>query len=229
MMPSGHHLREAQREPGGGQVAGAGTPSGSSPEVHAGMHEAAADEDARPAPGKAPVRRGDARTLPLRLPAIGMETARGCRAGSQLPQLGQAGSLTSVVGHETGGSLGVSMGGTSRVLFRVPTGGTAQPGDEIPLGSFHTVEAAARAHDGWAAATPGRALDGTTGDERGSANAPRQRAGLTTPRRACSRPAGPAARCRRRQPARGADGLGRVRRRRWWCWGAEHQASRARV
>jgi hypothetical protein len=56
-----------------------------------------------------------------------------------------------------------------------------QQGYKIPFGSFHTAEAAARAYDGWAAATPGRALDVSTGDELGSANAPRQRPALTTP------------------------------------------------
>jgi hypothetical protein len=53
-------------------------------------------------------------------------------------------------------------------------------GGKIPLGSFITAEAAARAYDGWAAASPGRALGVPTGDELGSARAPRPRAGLTT-------------------------------------------------
>jgi hypothetical protein len=49
-------------------------------------------------------------------------------------------------------------------------------GDTIPLGSFLTAEAAARAYDGCAAATPGRAL--FSADY--SARAPGQRAALTT-------------------------------------------------
>jgi hypothetical protein len=55
MMPSGHQLREAQREPGGVQVAGADAPSGSSPAAHAGTQETAADD------GRAPSRRDSAR------------------------------------------------------------------------------------------------------------------------------------------------------------------------
>jgi hypothetical protein len=159
----------------GGQVTGARAFSGSSPAAHAGMHEAAADDraDARPAAGKAPVCRIDARTLPLRLPVIGMEAARGRQAGSH-PQLEQADTAKLAADHETGGSLGASMGGTSLVPFRAPTSWTLQQGDKIPLGSFHTVESAARAHDGWAAATPERALGVMAGDERGSARAPHQ-------------------------------------------------------
>jgi hypothetical protein len=145
MMPSAHRLREAQREPGGGQVA-AGAHSDSASEAHAGMHEAAADD--RPSSGKAPVRRHDVQTIQLRLPVNGMEAARGRRAGSQPPQLGQEITAATAAEHGTAGSLGVPVGGTSRVPFKVPTGGTAKQGDKIRLGSFFTAEAAARAHDG---------------------------------------------------------------------------------
>jgi hypothetical protein len=71
----------------------------------------------------------------------------------------------------------VSKGGTSRAPFRAT--GTEQ-GDKIPLGSFLTAEAAAHAYDGWAAATPGRALNFPDGYERGSSRASRQRVALTT-------------------------------------------------
>jgi hypothetical protein len=100
--------------------------------------------------------------------------------GSQPPQLGQEGTATSAAVHKTCGSIGAPMGGTSRVPFRKPTGGTVQQGDKIPLGSFHTADATARAHDGWAAATPKRALGDTVSSKRGSARAPRQRAAPTT-------------------------------------------------
>jgi hypothetical protein len=53
-------------------------------------------------------------------------------------------------------------------------------GDKVPLGSFLTAEAAARAYDGYAANTPGRALNFTAGYECGSARASRQCAVLTT-------------------------------------------------
>jgi hypothetical protein len=108
MMPSGHQLREAQREPTGGQIAGAGAPSGSSLAAHAGMHEAAAD--ARPTVGKAPVRRRDVRMPPLRLSVDDMEAARGRRLGSQPPQLEQKDTATPTAEHQTGGSIGVSLG-----------------------------------------------------------------------------------------------------------------------
>jgi hypothetical protein len=64
-----------------------------------------------------------------------MEAARDRRASSQTPQLGQDDTTTPAAEHET--SLGVSMGGTSRLPFRAPTGGT-MPGDKIPPGSFLT-------------------------------------------------------------------------------------------
>jgi hypothetical protein len=53
-------------------------------------------------------------------------------------------------------------------------------GDKIPLGSFHTAQAAARAHDEWALATLKHDLDASVGEELGSAPAPPQRAALTT-------------------------------------------------
>jgi hypothetical protein len=52
-----------------------------------------------------------------------------------------------------------------------------QDGDKI---SLYSAEAPALAHDEWAAATPGRALDVSTGDERGGARATRRRAAVTT-------------------------------------------------
>jgi hypothetical protein len=157
MMPSGHQLREAQREPGGGQVA------------------------------------MTCRRPPLRLPVSGMETARGRRVGSQPPQLGQEVIATPAAQHDTGGSLGVSMGGTSCAPFRAPTGGTVQ-GDKIPLDSFHTVEAAGHAHDGRAAATTeacARRLGWRRARQR-TLFPPARRPGHS-PRRACSRPAAAAA------------------------------------
>jgi hypothetical protein len=171
--PSGGH--QLRGEPSGGQTTCAGARSESLLAAHAGMAANDRTDACTAAAGKAPVRRRDAQTLPLPLPANGMEAARCLRATSQSPrlaQLGHTGSATHAGEHGTRGSLGVSMGGTSRAPFR-PTGGTV-------LGSFLTAETAARAHDGWAAAMPGRALSGLVGSERGSARAPRQRAGLTT-------------------------------------------------
>jgi hypothetical protein len=97
--------------------------------------------------------------------------------GSQQPQLEQEGTPTIAVEHGTGGYLGMSMGGTGHVPFRATW--TVQ-GDKIPLGSFLTAEAAARAYDRWTAATPGHALNFQAPYEGGSACAPRQRAALTT-------------------------------------------------
>jgi hypothetical protein len=74
----------------------------------------------------------------------------------------------------------VSMGGAIRVPFRVPTGTVLQGNDKIPLGSCLTAEAATRAYDGWAAATPGCAPGVSAGHERGSARAPRHSAALAT-------------------------------------------------
>jgi hypothetical protein len=136
--------------------------------------------DARPAAGKAPVHRRDARTLPLPRPVNGTEAARDRGIGSQPPQLGHEGTTTLAAKHGTDVSLGVCMGGNRRLPFRAPTGGTVPEGDKIPLGPIPTAEASARGHDGWAAATHGRALDILASDELGSARVPRKRAALTT-------------------------------------------------
>jgi hypothetical protein len=102
-----------------------------------------------------------------------MEAAQGCHP----PQLGyeDTGAPTAECGY-----LGVSMGGTSRAPFRAT--GTVQ-GDTIPLGSFLTAEAAARAYDRSAAVAPGCALNFPAGYGRSSAPAPYQRAALATQQR----------------------------------------------
>jgi hypothetical protein len=107
-----------------------------------------------------------------------MEAARGRQAGSQPPQPGKEDAAAAAAEQGAGDYLGVSMGGTSRAPFRAPTG--TEQGDKIPLGSFLTAEAAARAYDRWAGATPGRALNFYASYKGSSACASRQRAALTT-------------------------------------------------
>jgi hypothetical protein len=92
--------------------------------------------------------------------------------GSQPPQHGQEDTAAPAAAHGTGGYRGLSMGGAIRVPFRAPTR-TVRGNDKIPLGSFHTGDAAVRASDGWAAATPRCVLDVSAGYERGSARVPR--------------------------------------------------------